>query len=129
VIDAPVLVALANAGRPCRPPGTRRPVTEDPFEDATSATRMLKTFLGRSVDAGEVDDLRRLAREAGRIAAGLVDGVSPSARAFKSDRGRLCWTYPASADTRGRARGRRRLGRRAGRGGPGPARHRRARRH
>ena len=82
MIDAPVLVALANAGRPCRPPGTRRPVTEDPFEDATSATRMLKTFLGRSVDAGEVGDLRRLAREAGRIAAGLVDGVSPSARAL-----------------------------------------------
>jgi hypothetical protein len=80
VIDAPVLVALANAGRPRRPPGARRPVAEDPFEDATSATRMLKTFLGRPVDAGEVDGVRRLAGEAGRIAASLVDGASPTVR-------------------------------------------------
>jgi len=82
VIDAPVLVAMANAGRPRRPPGTRRPVTDDPFEDATSATQMLNAFLGRSVDAGEIDGLRRLARAAGRIAASLVDRASPSVRAL-----------------------------------------------
>lgn len=80
MIDAPVLVALANAGRPRRPVGARRAVSEDPFERAGSATRMLKTFLGRSVDAGELDGLRRLAREAGRIAASVVDGTTPSLR-------------------------------------------------
>jgi predicted RNA-binding Zn ribbon-like protein len=80
VIDAPVLVALANAGRPRRPTGARQAVAEDPFERAESATRMLKPVLGRSVDAGELDGLRHLAREAGTIAASVVDGMTPSPR-------------------------------------------------
>jgi predicted RNA-binding Zn ribbon-like protein len=80
VINAPVLVAMANAGRPRRPAGARRAVAEDPFERAESATRMLKPFLGRSVDAGELDGLRRLAREAGTLASGVVDGATPSPR-------------------------------------------------
>jgi len=80
LIDAPALVALANAGRPRRPVGARRAVAEDPFEQAEAATRLLRTFLGRPVDADELDGLRRLAREAGRIAAGVIDGTSPSLR-------------------------------------------------
>ena len=80
MIDAPVLVALANGGRPRRPPGTRRAVTENPFEGAESATRVLEPVLGRSVDAGELDGVRRLAREARRIAESLVDGTAPSVR-------------------------------------------------
>jgi len=80
LIDASVLVALANAGRPRRPAGARRAVAEDPFERAEAATRLLKTLLGRSVDANELDGLRRLGSEAGRIAAGVVDGTSPSLR-------------------------------------------------
>jgi hypothetical protein len=78
VIDAPVLVALANAGRPRRPPGARRAVTDDPFERAESATQLLTTLLGRPVAAGELDGLRRLAREAGAIADSLIDGIAPS---------------------------------------------------
>jgi predicted RNA-binding Zn ribbon-like protein len=77
VIDAPVLVTLANAGRPRRPVGARRAVAEDPFAREESATRMLKPFLGRSVAAGELEGLRRLARAAGRIAASVADGTSP----------------------------------------------------
>jgi predicted RNA-binding Zn ribbon-like protein len=80
VIDAPVLVALANAGRPRRPPGTRRAVIEDPFEHAESATRLLGIFLGRSVDAVELDGLHRLADAARRIADSLVKGATPSVR-------------------------------------------------
>lgn len=80
MIDAPVLVALANAGRPRRPVGARRAVAEDPFEREESATLMLKPFLGRSVEAGELDGLRLLARDAGRIAASVVDGTTPPLR-------------------------------------------------
>jgi predicted RNA-binding Zn ribbon-like protein len=80
VIDAPALVALANAGRPRRPVGARQAFVEDPFERAESATRVLKPFLGRSVDAGELDGLQRLAREAGRLASSVVDGTTPSPR-------------------------------------------------
>jgi predicted RNA-binding Zn ribbon-like protein len=80
VIDAPVLVALANVGRPRRPPGTRRAATDAPLEHADSATRTLGTFLGRSVDAGELDGLRRLAAAARRIADSLAEGSAPSVR-------------------------------------------------
>ena len=82
MIDAPVLVALANAGRPRRPSGARRAVTEDPFERPEAATTLLGAFLGRSVVAGELDSLRRFAREAGRIADGLIDGAGLSMRAL-----------------------------------------------
>jgi CGNR zinc finger len=80
VTDAPVLVALANAGRPRRPVGARRAAAEDPFERVQPATRMLKPFLGRSVETAELNGLGRLAREAGRIAANVVDGTTPSPR-------------------------------------------------
>jgi len=78
VIDAPVLVALANAGRPRRPPRARRAVAEDPFEYAESATRLLEPFLGRPVDASELDGVRRLARQAAKIAVGLIEGSAPT---------------------------------------------------
>jgi predicted RNA-binding Zn ribbon-like protein len=78
VIDAPVLVALANAGRARRPPGARLAVAEDPFGRAESATGLVREFLGRPVLAGELDGLSRLAIEAQRIAERLVEGAAPS---------------------------------------------------
>jgi len=82
MIDAPVLVAMANAGRPRRPPGARQASTDDPFERAESATQLLSTFLGRPVAAAELGDVRRLARAAGRIADSVIDGVAPSVQAI-----------------------------------------------
>jgi predicted RNA-binding Zn ribbon-like protein len=73
-----VLVALANAGRPRRPPGARQAMNVDPFEHATSATKLLTSYLGRSVVAGELAGLRRLSDEVERIAEDLVDGRAPS---------------------------------------------------
>jgi hypothetical protein len=78
VTDAAALVALANAGRARRPARARRAVGVDPFEHPESATEMLGGFLGRSVAAGELDDVRDLAGEAGQIADRLVDGDAPS---------------------------------------------------
>ena len=80
MIDAPVLVTLANAGRPRRPAGAREATAEDPFARAEPATRLLRTFLGRVVLAGELDGLRRLAAEAGRIADALDRGSAPPLR-------------------------------------------------
>ncbi len=77
MIDAPILVALANAGRPRRPPGAREATSEDPFAHAEPATRLVGSFLGREVLAGELDGLRGIAGEAGRIADSLADGSAP----------------------------------------------------
>lgn len=77
MIDAPVLVTLANAGRPRRLAGAREATREDPFARPDSATRLLGTFLGREVLAGELDGLHRLAGEAGRIADSLSRGSAP----------------------------------------------------
>jgi predicted RNA-binding Zn ribbon-like protein len=78
VIDAPLLVTLANAGLPRRPPGAGRAVAEDPFQDAQRATGLLSSFTGRPVVAAELATLRRVAREARRIADSLVRGTAPS---------------------------------------------------
>ena len=75
---APVLVLLANAGRPRRPPGVRRAVAEDPFADAGSASELLGQAIGRPVAVTELDGLRALAREVGRIAESLAQGLTPS---------------------------------------------------
>jgi predicted RNA-binding Zn ribbon-like protein len=79
VTGAPVLVLLANAGRPRRPPGVRSAVAEDSFADAGSASELLEELIGRPVAVSELDGLRALAREAGRIAESLVRGVTLSA--------------------------------------------------
>jgi hypothetical protein len=76
VTGAPVLVLLANAGRPRRPPGARRAVAEDAFAAAGSATELVGQLLGRPVAVGELDGLRALAREAGRIAESLVRDIA-----------------------------------------------------
>jgi hypothetical protein len=78
VIDAPLLVALANAGRPRRPPGARRAAAEDPFAASELATRALTRFLGRPVLDPELDELRLLAREASALAERLADGEAAS---------------------------------------------------
>lgn len=75
---APVLVALANAGRPRRPPGARHAASVDPFEHAESATRLLAAYLGRAVLDGELAWLRKLSSEVRTIAETLVDGLTPS---------------------------------------------------
>ena len=73
-----MLVALANAGRPRRPPGARHATSVDPFEQVRSATSLLSGYLGRSVVVGELAGVRDLAAEVGRIAEDLVDGRAPS---------------------------------------------------
>lgn len=76
--EAPVVVALANAGRPRRPPGARDAASADSLEHADSATGLLGGYLGRPVVDGELAGLRKLSREVGRIAEALVDGLTPS---------------------------------------------------
>ncbi len=73
-----MLVALANAGRPRRPPGARHAMRANPLERAQSATSLLSGYLGRSVVAGELAAVRDLAAEVGRIAEDLVGGRDPS---------------------------------------------------
>jgi predicted RNA-binding Zn ribbon-like protein len=54
----------------------------DPFEHVESATRLLGEYLGRPVANGELAGARKLSREVGRIADGLIDGRAPSFEAL-----------------------------------------------
>jgi predicted RNA-binding Zn ribbon-like protein len=53
-------------------------VAEEPFADAASASELLGQVIGRPVAVTELDGLRALAREAGRIAESLVQDLTPS---------------------------------------------------
>ena len=53
---------------------------EDPFEQAGTATEMLEGFVGRPIDAGELDGLRALSAEVARIAESVIDDRSPKLR-------------------------------------------------
>lgn len=75
---APVLVQLANAGRARRPPGARLAIREDPFERPGSATELLGSFVGRPIDAVELDGVRGLAADVAKIVDGLINGRTAS---------------------------------------------------
>jgi predicted RNA-binding Zn ribbon-like protein len=76
----PVLtvVTLANATRPRRPAGARRPFTVDPFARHASAVALLEPLgLSRPLLAEELDDLESLADETRAITDALVAGKLP----------------------------------------------------
>lgn len=78
--DAPLLVALANAGRARRPSGARTRLAADPLANAPAASEVLAPFLGRRVTAAELPALRRLQKEASTIANTLIRGATPDPR-------------------------------------------------
>lgn len=74
----PTLIALSNAARPLRPPGSRTATTADPFRSHTAAMALLEP-LGLSQPPGpdELDDLRALAGETRAVAEALAAGRRP----------------------------------------------------
>jgi predicted RNA-binding Zn ribbon-like protein len=80
VTDAPLLVALANAGRARRPSGARTRLATDPLANAPGASELLTPFLGRRVTAAELPALRRLQKEASTITNTLIRGATPDPR-------------------------------------------------
>jgi hypothetical protein len=62
VIDAALIVALANAQAERRPTHARTAVRHDALADAASASELLKPFLDDSLDAQELVAVRALKR-------------------------------------------------------------------
>jgi predicted RNA-binding Zn ribbon-like protein len=77
VTDAALVVALANAQADRRPTHARTAVPYDALADAASASELLGSFLGRSVDPHELAAVRALQRAVVAIVDALIDGSEP----------------------------------------------------
>jgi predicted RNA-binding Zn ribbon-like protein len=74
VIDAALVVALANAQATKRPTHARTAVAHDALSDAASASELLKPFLDDPVDPHELAAVRAVHRAVVAIVDGLIDG-------------------------------------------------------
>lgn len=72
-----LVVALANADAPRRPPYARTRSVQDPLRDAAAATDLLGEALGRFVQTTELPGLRDLRRAVAAIVKAMIDGVAP----------------------------------------------------
>jgi predicted RNA-binding Zn ribbon-like protein len=77
VIDAALVVALANAQADRRPTNARAAVPHDALADAASASELLKPFLDDPVHAHELAAVRALQRAVVAIVDALIDGSQP----------------------------------------------------
>lgn len=80
--QVPVLLALANAGRPRRPKGATALRVDDPFAATAPAQALLEPLVpGVVVKLEDLPDLRALAQEVSAIATALMDEAElPAAR-------------------------------------------------
>lgn len=84
MIDAALVVALANAQADRRPPHARSAVPHDALADAASASELLEPFLNRLVEAHELAAVRGLQRTVVAIVDALVDGSQPPLEALNA---------------------------------------------
>jgi predicted RNA-binding Zn ribbon-like protein len=77
VIDAALVVALANAQADRRPTHARVAVSHDALADAGSASELLEPFLDKPVAAHELAAVRALQRAVVAIVDALIDGSQP----------------------------------------------------
>jgi len=84
VTDAALVVALANAQAPRRPPHARAPLAYDGLADAASANELLGTFLDRPVRPQGLEAVRALQREVVTIVDALIAGSPPALHALNS---------------------------------------------
>ena len=84
VIDAALIVALANAQADRRPTHARTAVRHDALADAVSASELLKPFLDDSLDAQELVAVQALKRAVVPIVDALIDGSQPPLKALNA---------------------------------------------
>jgi predicted RNA-binding Zn ribbon-like protein len=84
VIDAALVVALANAQADRRPTHARIAARHDALADAASASELLKPFLYDPVDAQELAAVRTLQRAVVAIVDALIDGSQPPLEALNA---------------------------------------------
>ena len=74
MIDAGLVVALANARAARRPTHARTAMPHDALADAASASELLEPFLAAAVDARELAAVRAVQRAVLAIVDALIDG-------------------------------------------------------
>lgn len=84
MIDAALVVALANARAARRPPHARAAVPHDALADAASAGELLRPILEDPVDARELPALRAVQRAVVAIVDALIDGAQPPLEALNA---------------------------------------------
>jgi predicted RNA-binding Zn ribbon-like protein len=77
VTDVALVVALANAQSPRRPTHARAAMPYDALANASSASKLLESFLDGPVDARELPAVRVLQRTVLAIVDALIDGRKP----------------------------------------------------
>ena len=88
-----LVVALANARAPRRPPHARTPVAYDALADAASANELLASFLDRPVKPQELNAVRALQGTVVAIVDALIAGSPPPLHALNAIAGRQAATY------------------------------------
>jgi predicted RNA-binding Zn ribbon-like protein len=84
VIDAALVVALANAQADRRPAHAPTAVTHDALADAASASELLEPFLHDPVDEHELVAVRTLQQPVVAIVDALIDGSPPPLEALNA---------------------------------------------
>jgi predicted RNA-binding Zn ribbon-like protein len=84
VIDAALVVALANARADRRPPHAPVAVPHDALADAASASELLRPFLDDPVDPQELAAVRAVQRAVVAIVDALIDGSQPPLAALNA---------------------------------------------
>ena len=84
MIDAPLVVALANARAARRPTHARTAIPHDALADADSASELLEPFLDAAIDARELAAVRALQRAVLAIVDALVEGSRPPLKALNA---------------------------------------------
>jgi predicted RNA-binding Zn ribbon-like protein len=75
--NPPLLLLLANLGRPRRPSGAAAPYAEPILPDATVASAQLADVADQPVAAADLADLRRLQGASVHAADGILTGETP----------------------------------------------------
>ena len=84
MIDAALVVALANARATRRPTHARTAMPHDALADATSASELLEPFLDAAVDAREIAAVRALQTAVLATVDALIDGSRPPLEALNA---------------------------------------------
>ena len=84
MIDAALVVALANARAARRPTHAFTAMPHDALADAASASELLEPFLDAAVDARELAAVRAVQRTVLAIVDALIDGSRPPLEALNA---------------------------------------------
>jgi predicted RNA-binding Zn ribbon-like protein len=104
VIDAALLVALANAHADRRPPHAPVAAAHDALADAASAGELLEPFLDDPIDAIELAALRVVQRAVVAIVDALIHGTPPPLEALNALAGREPTIYALEREPDGTLR-------------------------